>query len=210
MNSNIDKIKDKVDIVELISSYLKVQKAGVNYKANCPFHNEKTPSFSISPSRQIWHCFGCSRGGDHFTFIQEMEGVDFPEALRILAKLAGVELEQFDRSFQNAKTRLLEVTELAAKFFEKQLWESSAGQQVQKYLQGRGLHPETAKNFRLGYAPDSWEGLSTFLRSRGYRDQEIVEAGLSIKRDSARGGFYDRFRSLIMFPIADLNGQPVG
>lgn len=210
MNNNVDKIKDKIDIVELISSYLRVQKAGVNYKANCPFHNEKTPSFYISPSRQIWHCFGCSKGGDQFTFVQEAEGADFPEALRILAKRAGVELEQFDRSFNNAKIRLLEVTELAVKFFEKQLWESKAGQSVQGYLRGRGLHSETAKNFRLGYAPESWEGLSAFLRGCGYRDQEISEAGLSIKRDSPRGGFYDRFRSRIMFPIADLNGQVVG
>lgn len=210
MNSNIDKIKDKIDIVELISSYLKVQKAGVNYKANCPFHNEKTPSFYISPSRQIWHCFGCSKGGDQFTFVQEIEGADFPEALRILAQRAGIELEQFDRSVNDAKARLLAVAELAAKFFAKQLWESKAGQPVQQYLQGRGLRPETIKNFRLGYAPESWEGLSAFLRGRGYREQEIADAGLSIKRDSFRGGFYDRFRSRIMFPIADLHGQIVG
>src|SRR3989344_3884997 len=137
MNSNIDKIKDKVDIVELISSYLKVQKAGVNYKANCPFHNEKTPSFFISPGRQIWHCFGCSKGGDQFAFIQEIEGVEFPEALRILAKRAGVELEKFDRTFQDARTRILEVCDLSVRFFEKQLWESKPGQKVLVYLRER-------------------------------------------------------------------------
>src|SRR3989338_11620743 len=114
MDNNIEKIKERVDIVDLISSYLKLQKAGVNYKNKCPFHNEKTPSFSVSPERQVWHCFGCGKGGDQFTFVQEIEGADFPEALRILARRAGVELEHFDRSLQNEKTRLLEICELAS------------------------------------------------------------------------------------------------
>ncbi|MDO8495283.1 MAG: DNA primase [bacterium] len=207
MDGNIEKIKDRVDIVELISSYLKVHKAGVNYKANCPFHNEKTPSFYISPSRQIWHCFGCSKGGDQFAFVQEVESVDFPEALRILAKRAGIELEKFDRTFQDSKTRLYEVCEWSAKFFQKQL-ESNTGKKVQSYLQGRGLQEETAKNFRLGYAPESWDSLISFLRDRGYTEQEIIDSGMAIKRD--RGGIYDRFRSRVMFPIADVNGQIVG
>lgn len=209
MENNVGKVKDKVDIVDLISSYLKLQKAGVNYKANCPFHNEKTPSFVVSPERQVWHCFGCSKGGDHFSFVQEIEGVDFPEALRILARRAGIELEQFDRSFQNAKTRLLEISELAAKFFQKQLWESNSGQKALLYLKDRGLKEETIQDYQLGFAPDSWQSLTDFLKSRSFRDQEIFEAGLSVRRENG-SGYYDRFRSRIMFPIADLNGQTVG
>ncbi|TSC73996.1 MAG: DNA primase [Parcubacteria group bacterium Gr01-1014_44] len=209
MVNNVDKIKEKVDIVELISGYLKLQKAGVNYKANCPFHNEKTPSFTVSVERQFWYCFGCARGGDHFSFVQEIEGVDFPEALRILARKAGIELEQFDRSFQNAKTRLLAVSELAVKFFQKQLWKSNSGQKALAYLTNRGLKKETVEDFKLGFAPDSWQGLIDFLKNCSFRDQEIFEAGLSVRRENA-SGYYDRFRSRIMFPIFDLNGQAVG
>ncbi len=209
MINNVDKVKEKVDIVDLISGYLKLQKSGVNYKANCPFHNEKTPSFVVSAERQIWHCFGCSRGGDHFSFVQEMEGVDFPEALRILARRAGIELEQFDRSFQNAKTRLLAISELAVKFFQKQLWESNSGQKALAYLKSRGLTEETIREFQLGFAPDSWQSLIDFLKGRSCHDQEIFEAGLSVRREKG-SGYYDRFRSRIVFPIFDFNGQAVG
>jgi len=209
MINNVDKVKEKVDIVDLISSYLKLQKAGVNYKANCPFHNEKTPSFTVSSERQMWYCFGCNRGGDHFSFVQEIEGVDFPEALRILARRAGIELEQFDRSFQNAKTRLLAISELAAKFFQKQLWESNSGQKALTYLKDRGLKEETIKDYQLGFAPDSWQSLTDFLKTRSYRDQEIFEAGLSVRRENG-SGYYDRFRSRIVFPIQDFNGQVCG
>lgn len=209
MVNNVEKVKEKVDIVDLISGYLKLQKSGVNYKANCPFHNEKTPSFVVSPERQVWHCFGCSRGGDHFSFVQEIEGVDFPEALRILAKRAGIELEQFDRSFQNAKTKLLTIAELAVKFFQKQLWESNAGLKAMAYLKGRGLKEETIEKYRLGFAPDSWQSLIDFLKSCSFRDQEIFDAGLSVRRESG-SGYYDRFRSRIIFPVLDLNSQTVG
>ncbi|MBI2676906.1 MAG: DNA primase [Candidatus Yanofskybacteria bacterium] len=209
MEDNVQKIKERVDIVDLISGYLKLQKAGVNYKARCPFHSEKTPSFSVSPERQIWHCFGCGKGGDHFTFIEEIEGTDFPEALKMLAKKAGVELRDFDRSFQNEKTKLLEICELAAKFFEKQLWRSNVGQKALAYLKERGVQDDFIKNFRLGFAPESWQSLSDFLNSKGYRNQEIFESGMSIRRES-RDGFYDRFRSRIIFPVTDANAQVVG
>ena len=209
MINNVEKVKEKVDLVDLISSYLKLQKSGVNYKANCPFHNEKTPSFTVSAERQMWYCFGCARGGDHFSFVQEIEGVDFPEALRILARKAGIELEQFDRSFQNAKTRLSAISELAAKFFQKQLWESNFGQKALVYLKNRGLKEETIQDYQLGFAPDSWQSLTDFLKSCSFRDQEIFEAGLSVRRENSLG-YYDRFRSRIMFPIADFNGQVCG
>jgi DNA primase len=210
MVDNVQQIKDKLDIIDVISGYLKLTKAGINYKARCPFHNEKTPSFFISPERQIWHCFGCSKGGDMFGFIQDIEGVEFPEALRILAQRAGVKLE-YSSGFiaKDERSVLYEISETAARFFEKQLYHSSAGKRALEYLKNRGLTEETTKEFRLGFAPSEWESLSAFLRTCGYKDKDIVEAGLAIKREGANG-VYDRFRSRIVFPISDLNGQVVG
>ncbi len=209
-SNNVDKIKERVDIVDLISSYLKLQKAGVNYKAKCPFHNEKTPSFSVSAERQIWHCFGCGKGGDIFTFVQEIEGADFPEALRVLARRAGIELEHFDSSLQNEKTRLLEICDLADKFFQKQLRHSNVGARVLSYLKDRGVEKKSVEEFKLGYAPDSWDSLNNFLKGRGYGEQEIFNAGLNTRSESDSKRFYDRFRSRITFPILDINGQTVG
>src|SRR3989344_262001 len=206
----VDQIKERVDIVDLISSYLKLQKSGINYKARCPFHNEKSASFFVSPERQIWHCFGCGLGGDAFGFVKQIEGVEFPEALRILAVRAGVKLERQSpeyQEFQSAKTKLYEISELAMRFFEKQLHQSATGKQAVAYLRDRGLTEESIKEFHLGYAPESWNALYDFL-NRQYDNSEILNAGLIIKKDS--GGYYDRFRSRIMFPIFDINGQAVG
>ena len=143
MQDNISKIKDRLSVVDVVSGYLKLQKAGVNFKAPCPFHNEKTPSFFISPERQIWHCFGCQKGGDIFTFVKEMEGVEFPEALKILAARAGIELEEFNSAIKDSKDRLYEVCETATRFFEKQLEGSNIGKRALEYLKGRGLEAET-------------------------------------------------------------------
>lgn len=210
MEDNISKIKDKLDVVEVISGYLKVQKAGMNYKARCPFHNEKTPSFYISPERQIWHCFGCSAGGDIFGFVKQLEGVEFPEALRILAQKAGVELKSFDPIIRDEKTKLYEICEKSSKFFEKQLWSGEVGKRALTYLKGRGITEETIKDFRLGFAPNNWQALTGFLRDCGYGEQEIISSGVVIKRQSVNSGVYDRFRSRIMFPILDTSGQVVG
>ena len=206
----ISKIKDRVDIVDLISSYLKLQKSGINYKARCPFHNEKTGSFFVSPERQIWHCFGCSLGGDIFGFVKQIEGVEFGDALRMLAKRAGVELQPYSpdfQKFQTEKTQLYEITELAVKFYEKQLHYSAGGQEALKYLLDRGLTEQSIKDFRLGWAPGIWDSLTRFLGER-YSPSSLVSTGLAIKKDG--GGYYDRFRSRIMFPILDLSGQAVG
>src|SRR3989344_1869094 len=209
MDDNISKIKDKVDVVDLVQSYVKLQKAGVNYKARCPFHNEKSGSFFVSPERQISHCFGCGLGGDIFGFIKQIEGVEFPEALRILATRAGVELSTWkpNPEYQNAKTRLLEISELAAKFFGKQLHESITGKKALAYLKDRGLTDESIEKFKLGYAPESWDGLGNFL-ARNFDIKHIADAGLLVKKDA--GGYYDRFRSRIVFPIFDMNNQIVG
>ena len=209
MDDAIQQIKDRIDVVDLISDYIKVQKAGANFKANCPFHNEKTPSFFISPERQNWHCFGCNLGGSIFDFIMEYDGIEFSEALRILAARAGVELGTFDREFQNTRSRLLEAVERSTKFFEKQLWFSNLGQKALEYLHKRGLKDETIKKFRLGFAPDSWDSLFTFLKKSGHSSEDIERAGLIIKKEKATG-FYDRFRSRIIFPISDSQGEVVG
>ena len=199
MATNIEKIKERVDIVELISSYLKLQKSGVNYKANCPFHGEKTPSFYVSPERQIWHCFGCGLGGSIFDFVMHIDGLEFGEAMRLLARRAGVELEQFDQTVQSEKGRLLEVVDWASKFFQKQLWESNAGLKALAYLKERGLSEPSIKQWQLGFAPESWDSLGNFLQAKRYRASEIFNSGLSVKRE--RGdGYYDRFRSRIVFP----------
>lgn len=222
MESVIDQIKDKIDLIDLVQDYIRLQKSGANFKALCPFHREKTPSFFVSPERQIWHCFGCGAGGDHFKFLMGIEGVDFSEALRILARKAGVELKKFDKHLQGEKNKLYEICELASRFFEKQLYESEKGKIALNYLKDRGLSIESIKEWRLGYAPNSWHSLDLFLKNAGYSENEVFNAGLIVKREIegisgfnesqnfVSEGIYDRFRGRIIFPIFDLNGQIVG
>ena len=210
MSDTVEQIKSRLDIVDIISGYLKVGKAGQNYKARCPFHNEKTPSFYISPERQSWHCFGCNRGGDMFSFVQEIEGIDFVESLRILAARAGVQMQEFRHEDQHTKSQrqaLLAATELSAKFFQKQLWSGIAGARALAYLHERGLTDDTIKAWGLGWAPNDWRALTGFLLEQGMTPSAIVAAGMAIDKN---GRPYDRFRSRIMFPINDSNGQTVG
>ena len=207
--SQTDEIKSKLSVEEVISGYLQLQRAGRNLKANCPFHNEKTPSFMVSPERQMWHCFGCDEGGDIFSFVMKIEGLEFRDALKLLAEKAGVELKSSDYKSGDGgrKKRALEVVEVSRKFYEECL-KIKTGKKAFEYLLERGLSKNTIVKFQLGYAPDSWDLLSKFLQKKGYKENEIFAAGMMVKKD--RGGYYDRFRGRIMFPINNVSGQTVG
>ena len=208
MPSPVEEIKSRLDIVDIIGGYLRLQKAGINYKALCPFHAEKTASFFVSPERQTWHCFGCAKGGDMFSFLMEMDGIEFVDALRILAQRAGVVLTRQDPAVRNERSRIEEANELAAQFFEAQLEKSVSGGQANEYLVSRGLKNETKQLFRLGFAPASRDSLLRFLFDRGFSNDEIIRSGLAIKNSSS--AIYDRFRGRIMFPIFDTHGRILG
>ncbi len=205
MYSPVDEIKARIDIVDLVNSYVRLQKAGVNFRACCPFHNEKTPSFFVTPARQMWHCFGCGKGGDMFAFLMDIEGYDFPEALKVLGDRAGVEVKKEDPKQKSERVRLIALLDEAASFFETQL----AGNTIaREYLLQRGLREETISEFRVGYVPDEWKGLFQHLSEKGFAASEMERAGLLLK--SSSGNYFDRFRGRIMFPIADYSGRVVG
>ena len=203
MNSTVDQIKQRLSIVDVISQYARLTRAGANFKARCPFHHEKTPSFMVSPDRGTYHCFGCGVGGDIFTFVQEIEGVDFKGALKILAEKAGV-LLVYDKKEYDAGDRLYVALEEAAKVYEKNLTEAHP---AYAYLKKRGLTDETIRSFRLGYVADEWRTLTAHLRAKKFTDKEIEAAGLAKRTEK---GLYDRFRSRIIFSLFDPAGRPVG
>lgn len=209
MNQPSDEIKDRLDIVDVVQDYIQLKKSGANFKACCPFHNEKTPSFMVSQDKQIWHCFGCSKGGDIFSFVQEMEGVEFVDALKSLAQKAGIELKRQDPKLSSQKSRLEDILELGAEFFHKSLLQSKAGEAARGYLKERQVEGSTITEFKLGYTPDLWDTLINFMSKKGFQIKDLLEAGLIIKREG-REGYYDRFRHRLMFPIADVNSKIVG
>ena len=209
MNNEVEEIKSRLNIAEVIQDYVKLIPAGTSYKALCPFHNEKTPSFMVNPVKGNWRCFGCGEGGDIFDFLMKIENIDFPEAKKILANRAGVVLERHNPQVDSQKSRLYDACNLAARFWHRVLLESSLAEGVRKYLADRGVDENSIIDFQLGYSIDDWDTLVNFLKKKGFTDQEIFLAGLSIKKDKGFG-FYDRFRGRLMFPIVDYHGNVVG
>ncbi len=210
--SAIEEVKSRLDIVEVIGERVPLKKAGRNYKGLCPFHQERTPSFFVFPESQHYHCFGCGAGGDVFTFVMQMERLEFPEALQLLARRAGVMLHPPTPQEQEAdrvRRRLLEIHREAARFFQEQL-QSPTGATARAYLDRRGIRAETVQTFGLGYAPDRWDALSTYLRGHGYSESELRLAGLVVEREEGLARSYDRFRHRLIFPIRDLQGNVVG
>ncbi len=209
----VDEIKNRIDIVDFISGYVPLKKAGRTYKGLCPFHSEKTPSFIVFPDSQSWHCFGaCGTGGDIFTFLMKRENLDFGEALRILAARAGVQLEPVTpakAAEEEQEERLFAVNAAAAEYFHDLLVSSAQAEHARAYLEKRGVTPESWRAFQLGYSLNDWHALQNHLRGRGFRHEDIAAAGLIIQREGGEG-FYDRFRGRLMFPIRDIRGRVIG
>ena len=211
--SVVDDVKSRLDLVEVISGYVNLQKAGHNYKALCPFHQERTPSFVVFPDTQTWRCFGaCGEGGDVFSFVMKAEGWDFSEALRELAKRAGVELkpltpQQVDQ--QEAAERLLRIVQEAADFYHDRLLNGRDAEIAREYLRKRGLSQETIEAFQIGYAPNDWRAAMQHLQMLGYATEDILEAGIAFHNEE-KNTTYDRFRHRLMIPIRDGRGQTVG
>ena len=207
MGEEIEIIKDRLDIVEVVGERVALKKAGQHYKGLCPFHQEKSPSFIVSSSKRIWHCFGCNKGGDVFSFVQEIEQVEFPEALSLLAARAGVELKKQSKQSSDRRQRIIELLDLSARFYHEVLMNQSAGEKGRAYLLKRGIKTQTMKQFQIGYAPNSWDVLQNFLRHKSYSPGEMIEAG--VVGESERKTLYDRFRGRIIFPIEDVQGRVV-
>src|SRR5438270_12802753 len=220
MISSIDTIKAKVDVVEEIGLVVALQKSGKAFKGLCPFHNERTPSFYVFPESQTWRCFGCNEGGDLFSFVQAQQGLEFRDALMYLAEKAGVSVEdnsgrspEEERETSAVKERLRKLNEDALLWFHQLLLRSKDAAEVRTYVQNRGISSETVVAFSLGYAPDRWDALSSYLLGLGYTEYELLQAGLSRRRDEGivgSGGIYDYFRHRLIFPIRDTRGRVIG
>lgn len=207
-DSFLDELVARCDIYDVVSRYVPLKKSGANYFGVCPFHNEKTPSFSVSRDKQIYHCFGCGAGGGVINFIMRIENMTFPEAVRHLADLVGMEVpEESGRDqFRARRQRLTDLATDAARYYVAMLY-GPQGQAGREYLLGRGLRPATLKHFGLGFAPEGWDGLIRAMTAKGYTKSELMECGLVVQNQS--GGVYDRFRNRVMFPIIDIRGKVI-
>ncbi|MEX2014181.1 MAG: DNA primase [Parcubacteria group bacterium] len=207
MRGDVDTIKERLDIAEVVSGYIKLEKAGTSFKARCPFHNEKTPSFFVSPLRQSYYCFGCGAKGDIFTFTEEVEGLDFRGALKFLAGKAGVEIEYRGGESKTEKDKILNALEEGTKFFEKEL---ANNEPARRYIASRGISEESIKDWRIGYAPAQWRLLYERLKSLGYEREIIFKAGLAKTSEASSAKEpYDVFRDRIIFPLSDTNGSVI-
>lgn len=205
-----EEIRDRTDIVALVSEYVTLKKAGRNFVGLCPFHSDNNPSFSVNPEKRIWYCFGCHEGGDIFSFVQKIEGLSFPEAAERLARRAGIPWERTpqDRKRSSEREQLYRANELASGHFRDQLLNSPVGREALNYLTRRGVEEEAIERFQLGLARESWDELLNFLRKKGVRDEIAAKAGLVRPRET--GGFYDTFRNRVIFPIIDVSGRTTG
>ncbi len=203
-----ERVKESIDIVDIISEYVELKKTGKNFKGLCPFHQENTPSFTVNPENQFYYCFGCNAGGDVFNFLMEIENITFYESLKILARKAGLAIPgqgRYGRKIDKKREHFFQLYKLSAKFYHYLLLHDNTGKKAVEYLKSRGFTEEDMDNFRLGFAPAKWDSLLNFLRTRGYKIEELVEAGLVIK--SKNGSYYDRFRARIIFPIFNVRGE---
>ena len=202
-------VRGSGDVVRLVSDYVPLKQAGTRLKGLCPFHNEKTPSFSVDPQLQLFYCFGCQTGGDVFKFVMLYEKLEFPEAVEFLARRWGVPLpKSAPRPDDDVRQRLLLVTETAAEFFQAQWSDPRTGRPAREYVRARGIEDEIASRFCVGYAPDAWDALSSLLAARGFKASEVIGAGLAVARKEGTG-HYDRFRHRVIFPIHDAAGKVV-
>jgi DNA primase len=211
-----DRVRDAVDMVELVSTRTELRRAGpTSYEGLCPFHDERTPSFSVEPLKKVYYCFGCEASGDAFTFVQETEGVDFKGALELLADRYGVELEleredPRETERRQRRERLLELLGRTAAFYERHLWESKEASHAREYLRGRGLGEEVLREFRVGYAPSAWDSVLLAARRGGFSEEDLYATGLAQRSQERGRSAYDRFRSRIMFPLCDIRGRVLG
>jgi len=209
--SVVDEVKQRLDIADVVSDYVALKKSGRNFRALCPFHTEKTPSFFVFPERQSWHCFGsCSTGGDIFSFVMKKEGIDFGQALRLLAERAGVTLvaKEKERTEERQFERLYQANEAAAQYYHHLLLNAKAAEIARSHLEKRGISQEAIDSFQLGFSLDSWDALGQHLLSRGYKEEELVAAGLVREKEGGKG--YDLFRNRLMFPIRNEQGRVIG
>ncbi len=215
-DSDKEKVREAVDLIDLVSTRTELRRAGPGrYMGRCPFHEERSPSFSVDTSKGLYHCFGCGVGGDAYKFVMETEGLDFTGALESLARRVGIELTVEDEDPQAAerrmaRERLLELLERAAVFYERYLWDSAEAAPARAYLLERGLTEETLKTFRVGYAPSTWDKLMQLARAGNYTHKEMFDAGLATRGGKSEGRLYDRFRRRIMFPLQDMRGRVLG
>ena len=204
--STIDEVKQRLDVVDVVGGYLKLDKAGRNFRALCPFHDEKTPSFFVFPDRQSWRCFGCGSGGDLVSFVQKREGIDFSEALKMLAERAGVPLSRpRDNAADKLIDRFFQINEAAAGYYHDMLLNASAAEPARNYISGRGVDQKTVDDFQLGFS--SGEGLKSHFLDKGFKESELLAVGLVGEKE---GRTYDYFRHRLMFPIRDIKGRVVG
>ena len=208
--SFLEELNSRTDILDLVSSYVSLTKKGNKYWGLCPFHSEKTPSFSVSPDKQMYYCFGCHKGGGAINFVMELEGLGFVDAVDLLARRAGLQMPESsagDGSTRKKRERLLGLNKEAARWFHANLTQPAAADGL-AYLRRRGLSNRTITRFGLGYAPDGWDNLIRAMAEKGYEKADLMEAGLAVKNNSGR--IYDRFRHRVMFPIIDVRGNVIG